>query len=415
MCCESTKVISVNKVEKYYRLYDSPADRLWELLPWIKPRFRRFQALETISFDLERGESIGLVGRNGAGKSTLLQLICGTVQPSAGNVVVNGRVAALLELGAGFNPEFSGCDNVWMNASILGMSEADIAAQFDAIVAFSEIGEAIEQPVKTYSSGMFLRLAFSVAVHASPEILVIDEALSVGDGAFAKKSFDKIMALRDQGCTLLFCSHALYQVEALCQKAIWLHQGQMVMFDEVSKVTASYQAWLESGGQTPPSPDVLPHQATELQHSPASSGGPRIIKVDLLKNGMLLSDKSEEETCFISSTDDLTIQATLEAPDPALQPQFAVVIERSNGMQVCSFSTEIDGVALSWQQGRCMVSLSVPKLPLLKGQYIVEAFLLCDQGIMVYEHLRRVCRFCVTQSHLELGVVHLTRKWQVNS
>jgi lipopolysaccharide transport system ATP-binding protein len=408
-----TSIISVDNVGKHYRLYDSPSDRLWELLPWRKPRFRVFQALQALSFSLSAGESLGLVGRNGSGKSTLLQLICGTVTPSKGQVTVNGRIAALLELGAGFNPEFTGRENIWLNASLLGMSEEDIAKQFDAIVAFSEIAPAIDQPVKTYSSGMFLRLAFSVAVHVSPEILVIDEALSVGDGAFAKKSFDKIMALRDQGCTLLFCSHALYQVEALCPKALWLHEGKMIMFDEASKVIASYQAWLESSGKSEPSHLPLSRQADEPASS-SSTGSPRILQVTLFKNGVPLTNVADDENCFVSSMDDLTIRATLEAPDATLRPQFAVVIERSSGLQVCSFSTEIDKVSLEWQHGHCVVSLSVPKLPLLKGQYIVEAFLLCDQGIMVHEHLRRVCFFSVTQPHLEMGVVHLQRKWQVN-
>ena len=211
--------IVASALGKTFELYTRPVDRLWQLLWGRRRRFSKpFVALNDVSFSLKRGEVLGLVGRNGAGKSTLLQLICGTLQPTAGEVAVNGRVAALLELGAGFNPEFTGRENVFLNAAVMGLSTAEIDARYDEIVSFSGIGDFINQPVKTYSSGMYMRLAFAVATAVDPDILVIDEALSVGDGAFARKSFDRIMALRERGATILFCSHSMYQIEAIC---IW--------------------------------------------------------------------------------------------------------------------------------------------------------------------------------------------------
>lgn len=222
----SSFAIRAQHLGKAFQLYERPIDRLKQMLMRGRRRYyKEFAALHDVSFELRKGEVLGLVGRNGAGKSTLLQLICGTLNPSAGQVAVQGRVAALLELGAGFNPDFTGQENIYLNASILGLSKAEIDARYDDIVEFSGIADFIHQPVKTYSSGMYVRLAFSIATSVDPDILVIDEALSVGDGAFARKSFDRIMRLKEKGATILFCSHSVYQIEALCTRALWLDKG----------------------------------------------------------------------------------------------------------------------------------------------------------------------------------------------
>ncbi|MDX8377458.1 MAG: ABC transporter ATP-binding protein, partial [Mariprofundales bacterium] len=201
--------IRVQNICKYYQIYSNPQDRLKQSL-WRgrKQFYREFKALDDVSFEVKKGETVGIIGRNGSGKSTLLQIICGTLAPTSGDVEVNGRVAALLELGSGFNPEFTGRENVYMNATILGLSKKEIDARFDDIVAFADIGEFIEQPVKTYSSGMMMRLAFAVAINVKPDVLIIDEALSVGDVAFQRKCFGKIEEIRDAGATIMFVSHS---------------------------------------------------------------------------------------------------------------------------------------------------------------------------------------------------------------
>ena len=200
--------IVAEQLGKHYRIYAQAIDRLKQFI-WGHRRqyFREFNALTNASFSLKKGEVLGVIGQNGAGKSTLLQLIAGTLTPSQGTLQVNGRVAALLELGAGFNPEFTGAQNIKMYGMLMGLSEQEVEERFDEIVAFSGIEAFIDQPVKTYSSGMFVRLAFSIATSVDPDILIIDEALSVGDGAFARKSFDRIMSLREKGVTIIFCSH----------------------------------------------------------------------------------------------------------------------------------------------------------------------------------------------------------------
>jgi lipopolysaccharide transport system ATP-binding protein len=197
--------------------------------------------LRNINLEVSRGETVGIVGRNGSGKSTLLQLICGTLSPSSGEIAVNGRIAALLELGAGFNPEFTGRENVFLNATVLGLKHAEIVEKFDEIAAFADIGDFIEQPVKTYSSGMYVRLAFAVAINVSPEILVVDEALSVGDEGFQRKCFARIDAIRDSGATVLFVSHSAVTVVDLCDRAILLDRGELLTQGTPKHVISRYQ------------------------------------------------------------------------------------------------------------------------------------------------------------------------------
>jgi len=242
--------IEVRGVSKRYALFSSPAERLRRS---AAVRVRRllgqaysanaseFAALDSVSFEIGRGETVGIVGRNGSGKSTLLQIICGTLSPTSGSVLVNGRIAALLELGSGFNPEYTGRDNVFLNSAILGASEEETRARMDQILDFADIGRFIDQPVKTYSSGMYVRLAFATAINAQPDILIVDEALAVGDEAFQRKCFARLRQIQEQGATILFVSHNAQSVISLCSRAILLDQGQMLMEGAPKEVTAQYQ------------------------------------------------------------------------------------------------------------------------------------------------------------------------------
>lgn len=227
--------IRVQNLSKCYHIYDAPRDRLKQfVLPRIqrisgrKPKqyFREFWALKDVSFEIKKGETVGIIGRNGSGKSTLLQMICGTLNPTSGIVQTNGRIAALLELGSGFNPEFTGRENIYMNAAVLGLSASEVDDRFDDIVAFANIGEFIDQPVKTYSSGMTVRLAFAISVSVEPDILIVDEALSVGDAAFQFKCLERLQSLTQSGTTLLFVSHDMTMVKNFCQRAIYLQSGR---------------------------------------------------------------------------------------------------------------------------------------------------------------------------------------------
>lgn len=239
---QSDAVITVDGVGKTFRLYQRPQDRLLQYFT-RRTLFREFRALEGISFQVKRGETVGIIGRNGSGKSTLLQMICGTLTPTQGAVTVHGRIAALLELGAGFNPEFTGRENVYLNASILGLSQEQIDARLDDIFAFADIGDFVDQPVKTYSSGMYVRLAFAVIAHVDADILVIDEALAVGDALFTQKCMRFLRKFRETG-TILFVSHDSQAVTNLCQRAIWLADGHIRERGSAKEVCESYLAWL---------------------------------------------------------------------------------------------------------------------------------------------------------------------------
>ena len=240
--------ISVKNLSKCYQIYENPRDRLKQFVmhkmhrfTGNKPKqyFSEFWALKDVSFEIKKGETVGIIGRNGSGKSTLLQMICGTLNPTSGSIQTNGRIAALLELGSGFNPEFTGRDNVYMNAALLGLNNEEIDSRFDAIAAFADIGQFIDQPVKTYSSGMYVRLAFSVIAHVDADILVVDEALSVGDAVFNQKCMRFIRSFQKRG-TLLFVSHDMSSVQNLCQSAVWLGHGQVMKRGDSKQVADSY-------------------------------------------------------------------------------------------------------------------------------------------------------------------------------
>jgi lipopolysaccharide transport system ATP-binding protein len=237
--------IRVDGLSKCYHIYDKPQDRLMQMLARGKKQFfREFWALKEVSFSVDRGETVGIIGRNGSGKSTLLQMICGTVSPSSGAVDTRGRVAALLELGAGFNTEFTGRENVLLNAEIIGFSREEMVSRMEDVLAFSELGDFLDQPVKTYSSGMYSRLAFSIAIHVDPEILIVDEALAVGDVRFVAKCMRRIKDLQEQGATILFVSHDVASVRTLCDRALWLDKGSLVEQGDVFPVTGRYMEFM---------------------------------------------------------------------------------------------------------------------------------------------------------------------------
>ena len=250
--------IRVRNLSKCYEIYDRPQDRLKQsIYPRLQKMiarepqtyYREFWALKDVSFEVQKGEAVGIVGRNGAGKSTLLQLISGTLNPTTGCVEVQGTVAALLELGSGFNPEFTGRENVYLNASVLGLGQKEIDDRFDEIAAFADIGEFLDQPTKIYSSGMLMRLAFAVNTCINPEILIVDEALGVGDAPFQSKCFKRLRILIDGGTSILFVSHDLATVSAICNKALWLKQGRCEMWGDAKVVAKEYErfCWQEQG------------------------------------------------------------------------------------------------------------------------------------------------------------------------
>lgn len=403
-------VISAQNLGKCYQLYAQPKDRLKQFLSRGRRQyFREFWALHDVNFAVMPGDVVGIVGRNGSGKSTLLQLVCGTLTPTIGEVKVRGRVAALLELGAGFNPEFTGRENVFMSAAVMGISASEIAQRYEAIVEFSGIRDFIDQPVKTYSSGMYVRLAFSVAISVDPDILVIDEALSVGDGAFARKSFDRIMALKEAGKTILFCSHSMYHIEALCQRALWLDGGALRMFDVAQRVTNGYSTALALESEVQPvliASETVGEFAAAVPLVAAASG--RIVLVQGICDGV--SGTRLQVTSQVSTLS-VTVQFLI---DPTLPlPSVALSIENAAGVSVSSvISIGVPSAVVMEDAGRGRSTVVFPHIPLLKGEYHISAFLACEQGLHVYDHAPQCLTLEVSQEGVLQGVVALPHQWR---
>lgn len=241
-----TSLIKVSKLSKDYMLYRSPRQRLWSLL-WPHSKLgKKFTALKPLSFELAQGQTLGIIGRNGSGKSTLLQMLAGTLTPTKGKVEVDGTIAALLELGAGFNPDFTGRENVFLNGTILGLTREEMHERLPSILEFANIGDFVDRPLSTYSSGMVVRLAFAVATAVQPRLLIIDEALSVGDEAFQRKCFRRIEQMRENGTSILFVSHSTQAVVQLCNRVIWLDGGELIMDGEPKRVTEEYHRYLQA-------------------------------------------------------------------------------------------------------------------------------------------------------------------------
>jgi len=299
--------IKVENLSKCYYIYDKPRDRLMQMLArGRKQYFREFWALKDVTFEIKKGETVGIIGRNGSGKSTLLQLICGTLNPTSGSIQTNGRIAALLELGSGFNPEFTGRENVYMNASVLGLSNEEIDARFNDIAAFANIGDFIEQPVKTYSSGMSVRLAFAVAINVDPEILIVDEALSVGDELFQRKCFSRIEAIRANGATILFVSHSGTTIIDLCDRAMLMDTGEKLAVGIPKKIVGRYQKLL-----------YAPADKQNKIREQIRRADERIVKTS---NGI-------EEILIVDQTSINHMQELQESFDPNLKPSSTINYE----------------------------------------------------------------------------------------
>ncbi len=453
---QTALAVDVRGVSKCYQMYPEPQDRfkqffmprIHHLLPFIGKAqyYQEFWSLRDVSMSLQKGEVMGVIGVNGAGKSSLLQLICGVLSSSHGEVRVQGRVAALLELGAGFNPDFTGRENISLNATLLGLTGEEIAKKTPDIIAFSGIEDFIDQPVKTYSSGMYVRLAFAIATSVEPDILVIDEALSVGDGAFARKSFDRIMELKARGVTILFCSHNIYQVEALCQNAIWLDQGRVRASGPAREVCQAYNEFLDhqSAGRSEaslafdaasPQDGGLSHHKSQPQEwgalfaqestheespkaSPGPSGTARIGAVTFKINGEHANradhgDQGDQGggLRLVSEQSDLEVAVEFTSALDLPIPNVAVIFTDKSGRNISSCSNFYDQVALKRDEsGRTQVSVLFPKLPLMRGNYGISVFLLCERAIHIYDSAN-VAEMEVSQPGLELGVVAFERHW----
>jgi lipopolysaccharide transport system ATP-binding protein len=327
-------LVLVQNVSKLYRLYRRPSDRLWELLPRVRPRHTDFWALRDVSLQVEKGETLGIVGPNGSGKSTLLEIVSGILQPTSGRVVTRGRTAALLELGAGFNPEFTGRENVYLNGEIMGLSRAQIAKAMPSIEAFAEVGDFIERPVKEYSSGMYVRLAFSTAIHVEPEVLIVDEALAVGDAVFANRCVRKFEELRDRKVTVLFVSHDLGLVKQLSERAILLLHGRIEAEGSPNDVINRYIGL------------VLEKQAPRVQRDSRLSSTYRHGDGSSEVTSLEILDAGGRPVACVASGAPITVRVRSRFRAPVCDPMVGILIRTRIGMEVYGTNTRIEKKSL---------------------------------------------------------------------
>ncbi len=398
-----TVALAALDLGKVYRRYARPIDSLLEMI-LRRPRYTPFHALSGVSLQLDYGETLGVIGDNGAGKSTLLKILAGTIQPSTGTLETYGRVAAILELGAGFHPEFSGLENLYLGCGLMGLDEAEIQERIPQIIEFSELEDFIGQPLKTYSSGMYVRLAFSLVTSVDPDILIIDEALAVGDAHFQKKCMDRMAEFRERGKALLFCSHSLYQVRQLCDRALWVDHGRVRLMGPVDEVADAYQ-------------DHVRRQDTAHPSTPMEASNPPAVEKEKkawIVAAELVDSHSEEDGLPIYSTH-ARLRLKVVAEYGRLDPRdvhVGVVIRRNDGIDCFGVSTLMDEVPLiELNGGRLGIVYEVTDLCLMSGEYGCDIYLLDATGIHIYDCWSAHPRFRVRQTGKEVGLCWMDHRW----
>lgn len=422
---DNTYSIQVNNVTKVYKLYDKPLDRLKEALSVTRRScHREYYALNGVSFDVKKGETVGLIGVNGAGKSTMLKIITGVLTPSSGSVEINGRVSALLELGAGFNNEYTGLENIYLNGTMMGYSRAEVERRLDDILSFADIGDFIHQPVKTYSSGMFVRLAFAVAINIDPEILIVDEALSVGDVFFQAKCYRKFEEFKEQGKTILFVSHSLSSINKYCDRVILLNKGQKEaegsapeMIDLFKKILVNQNVEPEEENDA----DILKDESEESTDSWQSKlalnpvqnsygdGRAEIVDFALIDNKGRITNTIEKGNRF-------KIKMRVRFTEHIEEPIFAFTIVDLQGTDVSGTNTMYENINVgSVEKGDVKTVTFEQRMDMQGGDYLLS--LGCtgysDGEFTVYHRLYEVCSINVVSDKNTVGFYDMNSKIEV--
>ena len=396
----SANSIEIKSLSKIYKIYPSPLHRLKEIVS--KKKFHSdFVALNNISLGIGKGETFGIIGENGAGKSTLLKIIANTLQPTWGEIKTNGRISALLELGAGFNCELTGEENIFLNAYLMGLSKPEIEAKKEEIIDFSELGGFINRPVKTYSSGMHVRLAFAIATSVDPDILIVDEALAVGDNHFQKKCVDRMMNFKRDGKTILFCSHSMYLVQELCEKALWLHKGNMEGFGDTGIVISKYQDF-ERGKEA-----ILKKESLEEQNN---------AKADTAKPIMITSvavcDRNSNPVEMINPFEPLNITMKISCSEKNLKGHIGFAIIRNDEVMCFGTMTHFDGLEPIRYHDNQKFALVIEKSPLLTGTYKIMAVAGDEHAVHPYD-IKYSSPFIVSSKFKEFGMIYIEHSWKL--
>lgn len=413
--------LQVHGLGKCYGVYASPQQRLRRLLTGAAAPTQHW-SLRDVSFSLQKGQCLGVIGDNGAGKSTLLKLLAGSLRPTQGHIQRHGRLTAILELGAGFHPEFTGRENITFAGGFMGFSAHDMERLSPEILAFSELGDAIDRPIKTYSSGMVVRLAFALVTAEVPEVLIIDEALAVGDQHFQKKCVQRIESFRQQGCTILFCSHSLYHVRQLCDQVLWLEQGRAKALGPTETVISAYETHvrLKDGKNADAlALSVIQGEANHVQGQAAvttQSANSGVLKQDgrAAITAVRVEGLVEAERPLLSSQD---LRITLKAigADDA-PPSMGFMLEQYKGVGIMSVATHAEGVqprAVGRMDGQTewAMTLTLTDLPLHSGTYVLSFYLFDPQGLVICDEWKHHTVFDWVSPSLTPGLVRLPHVW----
>ncbi len=391
-------IISVRNLTKSYKIYDKPIDRLKEAVsPFKKVYSKEFNALNDISFEVNKGEILGILGKNGSGKSTLLKIITGVLNPSSGEIIKHGKISSILELGAGFNMEYTGIQNIYLNGTILGYTETEIKDKVDDIISFADIGEFISQPVKTYSSGMFARLAFSVAINVDPDILIVDEALAVGDLDFQLKCMDKFNEFRDMGKTILYVSHDINSIKRYCSRCIWLRDGRLESIGGTDTVTDKYLDFLKR---------------KEIEEN--TNG--YIISSEIGEiNNIEIQNAKYEKIESIKYGDQINIRLDFSIYREIQNIVIGIAIMSIDNKYICGLNTLLDHFAVEYNLGRNTIYLQYNSFNLLGGSYYFDAAIYEKNAQIPIEYRGKMKEFFVNTPYVGEGIFIMEHNWSMGS
>jgi ABC-type polysaccharide/polyol phosphate transport system ATPase subunit len=404
--------ICIENLSKLYRLYNKPVDRFKEVFnPFSKIYHKDFYALNNISFSIEQGETVGIVGRNGAGKSTLLKVLTEVLTPSEGTVQIHGKVSALLELGTGFNMEYTGIENIYLYGTIMGLSKENIHRRIDDIINFADIGDYINQPVKLYSSGMFVRLAFSVAINVDPDILIIDEALAVGDTRFQLKCMDKFLEFKRKGITIIYVSHDINSIKRFCNRAIWLNEGMLKLDGNVDWVTDKYMDYLK----------IIDSKSTEEKENhlkTINQEKERLIhkgevEIAAISNLKIFNDYGQEVD-QIEHSKSIKVEVDYFVNDVSIEcPVLGIAILRLDNLYICGVNTLLDKISIPWKKGENKVVINYKSFDLIGGSYYFDVALYDKTATVPIDYRTKYKEFFVKMTYTAEGIVVLKHNWSL--
>ncbi|MGM0109814.1 ABC transporter ATP-binding protein [Enterococcus sp. DIV0187] len=397
----SDYAIQMSHITKTYNMYTKSSDRFKEAMSFRKKSYHDvFYALDDVNIDIKKGEMIGFIGENGSGKSTMLKIITGVLTPSKGNMKIEGKISALLELGSGFNPEYSGYENIFLNGMVLGFSRDEIEEKVDDIVQFADIGDHIHQPVKTYSSGMFVRLAFAVAINVDPDILIVDEALAVGDLEFQLKCMEKFTEIKNSGKTILFVSHDINSVRRFCDRVYWLKNGIVVEEGDTMDVTTNYENFLKKKSIK----TVDREKSREKEQSI-----PDIVEV----NSAVILDENLEKVDIVEQDQKVIVKINYTVMDDSIRnPVLGVAIRTVDNHYVCGLNTLLDNIKIPFEKGENVFYIEYEKMSLLTGEYYFDVAFFEEHATVPLVYKTKYINMFISGKYTGEGIVILDHEWK---